>query len=90
MTQGDESASRLDNAAAWLNEHARSELGPPEQMLRSIGANVDVLEFSKYASSVVEQARRGRPADRQMLVPLDAFLMGFALGVVFERTPHGS
>jgi hypothetical protein len=87
MSLRDPSGSRLDHAAAWLNEHVRTELGPPGQTLSSLGVDVDVIEFSKYASSVVEQSSRGRPGDRQTLVPLDAFLMGFALGVVFERTP---
>jgi hypothetical protein len=85
-----QSVSRLDNAAAWLNEHVRSELGPPEHMLRSIGVDVDPFHFAKYASSVAEQSRRGRPSYRQQVVPMDTFLMGFALGVVFERTPTGS
>ena len=80
----------LDLGAFAHSEPALLEarlLGRQERLRDVEGIEVDVEKFSRYALAIANQAAEGRPPELQGVVPLDTFLMGFALGVAYEREP---
>jgi hypothetical protein len=88
VTPSGGSDSRLLRAGAALD--ATVVLGRPADHLPP---GVDAEEFAKIGSSIYQQALEQRavtvPMDRELApyLALDSFLMGFKLGIAFEREP---